>query len=665
MKVVLDIEANGLENPDQIWLIVCKDIDTGVFSIFRNVTTDDAERIRFLEFTSGVEQWIGHNLLGYDALHISSLLGIDIKDKCLDTFILSKLIDFSRPKHSLESYGEEFRTVKGDFTEWKSRDLFDKDSSLFRQLEEYCIQDVNINHKVYLKYLRYILNKDHLRSISLEHKFQSLVINTLETNGFLLDVKKAQGILDKVILELAKLDLEILKVFPPKEVLVREFIPKATKFGTISKSSIPVSLRDRISDYEIGQTYRQTKLVSFNPSSHKQIIAVLNEAGWKPIDKTKAHIELEREISRQKHRNKKYLDVDLTDQYAKLKILEKTGWKVNENNLDTLPDTAPPATRTLARRILLEARRRTLVEWLGLCNTETGRVHGQFQGIGTWTHRMATQKPNMQNIPNEFDTAGRVKLYGKEFRQLWKAPKNRLLVGVDGEGIQLRIFAHYINDAEFTRALVEGKKDDKTDPHSLNQRILGSVCKSRSASKRFIFALLLGAGIAKLAQILECSVPEAQEALDRLIERYSGWADLKQTIIPQDGHRGYFIGLDGRKVRIPGETEGSRRHLAMSGYLQNGEAVCMKAATLKWFDMLEKLRPEYPRLDYKLVNMVHDEWQTEVNNDMELALLVAKTQADALRLVGEELNLNCPLAGSYFNDEHQDYTIGTNWYQTH
>jgi DNA polymerase-1 len=108
---------------------------------------------------------------------------------------------------------------------------------------------------------------------------------------------------------------------------------------------------------------------------------------------------------------------------------------------------------------------------------------------------MAHQNPNTANIPNEFDTAGRKKLLGKELRSLWCAPKNRLLVGCDAEGIQLRIFAHYINDPEFTDALVKGKKDDKTDPHSLNQRILGSVCKSRAAAKRFIYALLLGAGI--------------------------------------------------------------------------------------------------------------------------------------------------------------------------
>jgi DNA polymerase-1 len=233
-----------------------------------------------------------------------------------------------------------------------------------------------------------------------------------------------------------------------------------------------------------------------------------------------------------------------------------------------------------------------------------------------------------------------------------------LLVGVDAEGIQLRIFAHYIDDKEFTESLVKGKKDDKTDPHSLNARILGSVCPGRAAAKRFIYALLLGAGIGKLAEILGCSKQEAQAALDRLMRRYQGFSDLKQSVIPHDAKRGWFYGLDGRTVKIPGETLGDRKHLCMSGYLQNGEAIIMKKATLKWHDKLK----EYNSL---LVNLVHDEWQTETPNNMEIALLIAKLQADSLENVGQEIGLKCPLAGSYWNDDSKDYTIGTNWSRTH
>jgi len=82
----------------------------------------------------------------------------------------------------------------------------------------------------------------------------------------------------------------------------------------------------------------------------------------------------------------------------------------------------------------------------------------------------------------------------------------------------------------------------------------------------------------------------------------------------------------------------------------------MKRACLLWHKQLHNY-------DFKFVNMVHDEWQTEVPDDMDLALHIAKVQADSLRIVGEELGLKCPLAGSYWNDH--GLTIGKTWYVTH
>lgn len=662
MRIVLDIEANALFNPTKIWVVVCKDIDTGTYKIFRNITDDDRELSECLDYLRGCDLIIGHNYLGYDALHLERLAGhpLDV-GKTLDTLVISKLVDYPRSGHSIEDYGIEFGFEK---IKWHDFSKYSED------METYCIRDVDICHRIYLKYSKYINNPDHHRSIKLEHEFQ-LVANQLHDNGFAFNKEKAEGLLVKVSGELEGLDKQILDAFPPRLKLIREITPRSTKHGTISLSSIPKVLRPHIADMSVDSPFCYCSWSVFNPSSHSQIIRVLNEAGWRPVDRTQTHIETERSVNQLRYKKK---DAELTALFNslqdKLDSLKVTGWKVNENNLETLPPSAPHATRLLAKRILLESRRRTLTEWLDLSTVSvnghgdarkgggTYRIHGKFYAIGAWTHRMAHQNPNTANIPNEFDTSGKRKLLGKELRSLWCAPANRLLVGVDAEGIQLRIFAHYINDPEFTEALVNGKKEDKTDPHSLNQSILGDVCKSRAAAKRYIYALLLGAGQGKLREILDCSDEAAAEAYQRLLARYTGFAQLKETIIPRDAQRGWFVGLDGRRVRIPGDTVGSRRHLAMSGYLQNGEAVVMKMATLRWL-------PAVLLLGGLLVNFVHDEWQTEVPNNMEIALRVASLQADSLRVVGEELGLLCPLAGSYWNDDLKDYTIDKNWSKTH
>ena len=106
----------------------------------------------------------------------------------------------------------------------------------------------------------------------------------------------------------------------------------------------------------------------------------------------------------------------------------------------------------------------------------------------------------------------------------------------------------------------------------------------------------------------------------------------KDTVDGQYLKRMYFqktqsaAGLSGWMVArsvCPVRHDSSRAHLAMSGYLQNGEAICMKKATLLWHDKLKDH-------DAKLVNFVHDEWQVECPNNMTTALMIAQRMAYSL-----------------------------------
>jgi len=659
LELVIDIESNSI-NPykaSKIWVVVCKEVESEQTHIFRNVHEDKLVAEKLIQLLESADKIIGHNILEYDVCIINRLLGYDCTtnlERIVDTLILSRLFNYAgRKHHSVESYGDEFGYPKFKFSDF---------TKYSQEMEDYCVRDVEITLRIYRRFLPNCTSSVWASSIALEHRFQ-LICNSLHRTGFCFNLDKANVLLDKVRQELAVLDKDILNSFLPKEVLIREFTPKLTKFGTISRTSVPRSLHHEIHKYESGKTYRHTRLVPFNPASHKQVIEVLTEANWQPWDKTETHKDTERLLTQLKRKKDVFSNDVSVDLKGKLDVLSKYGWKINEDNLSTLPSAAPRPARSLAKRILLEARRRTLTEWVGLVSDDS-RIHGKFQGIGAWTHRMAHQHPNTANIPREFKEDGTKKLLGKELRSLWIAPKKRLLVGVDAEGIQLRVFAHYINDQEFTDALVRGRKADKSDPHSLNQRVLGSICKTRQAAKRYIYALLLGGGLSKLAQILDCSRTEAEEALDRILQRYTGFAKLRKEVFPRDAKRGYFIGLDGRKVPIPGETERDRQHLAMSGYLQNGEAIIIKKAAIIAEDRIRST-PELATI-WNFVDIVHDELQSEVaSQDMRIALQVAEIKRQAIVDAGKYYSLKCPLEGSYWNDDHQDYTIGTNWYQTH
>src|SRR5690606_36965042 len=105
---------------------------------------------------------------------------------------------------------------------------------------------------------------------------------------------------------------------------------------------------------------------------------------------------------------------------------------------------------------------------------------------------------------------------------LWVARPGYRLVGTDADGLQMRIFAHKVNDEELINALIKGTKEDKTDIHSLHQRKLGESCKSRDSAKTFIYAWLLGAGNGKVAEILETTPANAKRAVTSFIESYPG-----------------------------------------------------------------------------------------------------------------------------------------------
>lgn len=660
MRVVIDTETNSLVNPSKLWVVACRDIDTNELYVFRNLTDDLEESRRWTEFCSRIDLFIGHNWLGYDFPVLKRLTDLGpladddyMARHCIDTLVISKLADYPRKHHSIEDYGLEF-----GFEKIKHHDF----SKYSDELETYCVRDVDICARIYDKYSKFIRNPDNADCIELEHSFQ-LVANQLHTSGFCFNTKKAEGLLERVTKELGYLDAQILEAFPPRLKLVREITPRETKHGTISLTSIPKALRESIPDFTVDAPFSYCVWNTFNPSSHVQIVRVLNEAGWRPVDKTETHKDVEREHNKLKYKHRDDgLDTTFQELYTRLQELRITGWKITEANLETLPASAPKAAGLLAKRILLESRRRTLTEWLSLVSPSgagTDRIHGKFYAIGAWTHRMAHQNPNTANIPNAVRVSdGKPSLYGKELRALWQAPKGRLLVGVDAEAIQLRVFAHLINDPKLIDAIVNGKKSEGTDPHSLNKSYFGSYCKTRNAAKHSLYAMFFGGQAGKIAEIMGCSKEEAQEAIDALIEKYPGLAELHEDIIPRDAHRGYLTGLDGRKVRIPGDTVGARKHLWMSGALQNGEKVVMAKATVKF-------APELPVHNSFLVNLVHDEWQTETPNNMEIAIKVAQLQCDALVWAGEELNLNCPMAGSYWNDDDNDYTIATNWSKTH
>ena len=439
------------------------------------------------------------------------------------------------------------------------------------EMKEYCKQDVALTEKVYL-HLKREMKGFSDQSIRLEHSMQ-YIVSEQKRNGFLLNDKVAMRIYTEAKAEADRIEEAILKFFPP--IVTERYSEKTGK-----------RLKDHVEEFNLG--------------SPMQVVKRLNSVGWKPYVKTKSG----------------------------------NSWKICQENLDTIPDTAPPPVRDLKKWKILETRWKTAKDWLERMDSE-GRVHGQVILPGAITHRAAHQGPNMANIPSITDERGLSGLFAYECREAWTVPRGYRLCGTDASGIQLRVLAHYMNDTEYTKTLLEG------DIHTFNKNALGEYCKDRPTAKTFIYAWLLGAGVAKVAQILGCTYQQAEWSMNNFLQSIPALKELKRKAA-MAAQRGYLVGLDGRRLGIESE------HKSLSVYLQGGETVIMRLANVMWYNKAKSL-------DFRQVAWVHDEWQTEVLE--QHADILGQLQVQSIRDAGEYFNLNCPLDG--------EYKIGGNWAETH
>ena len=537
------------------------------------------------EFKDSDIRFIGHNIIEYDIPVLRKLWGVDIKDE----HIIDTLILSRLYSPKLED-GHSLEA-------WGNRLKFPKgafsDFSKFSpEMLEYCIRDVKLTKLLY----KHLWEKvgEWTDAIRIEHEVAA-ALRDAQSYGFYFNVAEALNIREELDKERTALDAIIQAAYPP------------TYTGK-----------------------RVIKEVPFNPNSAKQVIDKLWEAGWKPLEKTDGH--------------KEYQDTDP----VKLDRFRIYGWKLNEVNLSTLPDDAPEAAKSILKRTIYETRIRKLDEWLNLVHDD-GAIHGRVIGIGTWTHRMSHQNPNMANISAKKSIKYKTKelnelatTLGGRMRALWVARPGRVLVGTDAEGIQLRVLAHYMEDEEFIKAVTEGNKDEGTDPHSLNQRRIG--LGTRDNAKTFIYAFLLGAGDGKVGEIYGLSKSKGRALKESYVNSTPGLRKLKAERIPTEAYRGFTIGFDGRRINCDSE------HLMMAAYLQAGEAVIMKVALCLSIKEIKRLN-----LDARLINVVHDEMIFECSQEhAEQVRLI--TEASIGR-AGVLLNLKCPMKG--------EGKVGRSWLDVH
>ncbi len=574
MEVVLDIETDGL-NATTIHCIVAKDISTGSIYTFKK---EECYR-DFPAFARNVEKYIMHNGLSFDAPVLNRLTGVGIKvSQVLDTLLLSQLTSPVRDGgHSLGAWGERLGFPKIDFKEF---------SEFTEEMLQYCINDVNLTHRLYIALLPELRNIS-TECVDLEHTIRVL-INEQEKNGFTLDIQKALILISKLKDRANAIEREVQEIFPPMPVAVKEVTPKFKKDGTLSN----VGLRHIGEDLScVAGPHTSIEYQEFNLQSRQQIVRRLMLRGWQP----------------EKFTDKGQATVDET----------------------VLMAVDIPEAKKIAEYLLLEKRVAQVQSWLDLVQND-GKVHGKVLTLRAISGRMAHHSPNVAQVPAKYSP------YGKECRECWTVSgPDLVLVGCDASSLELRGLAHYLQDPNFTKEVVEG------DIHTANQKAAG--LETRDQAKTFIYAFIYGAGPAKIGKIVGGDANRGRELIDKFLENVPALATFRAKV-DRISKTGFLPGIDGRKLVVRSE------HAAVNLLIQGAGAVICK----QWLIEIHKLKKKHG-IDARLVASIHDEYQFEVPKLQAEAF--GKLTKQAMKSVEKILKVRCPLGS--------EYHIGNNWSETH
>lgn len=609
--LIFDLETDGLlPELTRIHSLVIKNAETGeVTSCFHGPDNEGNSIGWGLTLLANADVIAGHNVIGFDIPAINKVYP-DWKPKgaIRDTMILARLLwpkerivdkDMALAKrgkfpknqigfYTLEAFGRRLGNYKGDFKgPW---------NFWSPEMQSYCEQDVEVTHDLWLRLMEELVvwgfeDEPWMADcVVLEHAVATIVARQ-ERNGFAFDEKKAAVLYGKLAARREELKDELTLVFPPK-IVETVFIPK---------------VNNKARGYVKGVPFTKRKAVPFNPGSRHHVADRLKALGWVPEEFNK----------------------DGTP-------------KLDDAILAALPY---PETKPLAEYFLIQKRLGQLAEgkeaWLKY--VRNGRIHGRVITNGAVTGRMTHQKPNMAQVPSEH-----------EYRELFLARPGYVLVGCDADALELRCLAHFMakhDGGAYIKTVLEGKKEEGTDMHTLNAKALGCA---RETAKTWFYAFIYGAGDWKLGYTLTglkgpkdkitCAGRKGRQDFFR---KLSAMGKLIEAV-SKAAARGWLRGLDGRRVSVRSQ------HAALNTLLQSAGALIMKLA-LVILDANLQAAGLIPGKDYEFVANVHDEWQIETLP--EHAEFVGQTAASAIAEAGDQFKFRCPLKGNYES--------GQTWADTH
>jgi len=264
-----------------------------------------------------------------------------------------------------------------------------------------------------------------------------------------------------------------------------------------------------------------------------------------------------------------------------------------------------------------------------LVSAEDGRLHTRLSQTGTATGRLSSSSPNLQNVPTRSEA-------GRQIRAAFVADKGNVLLSADYSQIELRLLAHFSEDAILVDAFRRGE-----DIHARTAELvfgvgpLAQTAEHRRSAKAVNFGIIYGLSAFGLAQQLGIERGEAAKFIAAYFERYSGVKKYLDRHLEEVRKTGFTRTLFGRVRQIPeiqspqGAMRALGERIALNTPLQGTAADLIKLAMI---DIDRKLAGA--KLGARMTLQVHDELLFEVPREElgELRGLVKESMEQAHKL---------------------------------
>ena len=278
----------------------------------------------------------------------------------------------------------------------------------------------------------------------------------------------------------------------------------------------------------------------------------------------------------------------------------------------------------------------------------TGRVHTDYMQTVAATGRLASNNPNLQNIPIRTER-------GRQVRKAFiPRDENYTLLAADYSQIELRIIAALSEEETMINAFKNGEDIHASTASKVFNVPLNAVTREqRSNAKTVNFGIIYGVSAFGLSNQTDLSRSEAKELIDTYYATYPKLRNFisEQVDFARDngyvqtvlGRRRYLKDINSRNAVVRGAAERN----AVNAPIQGSAADIIKIAMINIHKKLEE-----GNYKTKMLLQVHDELVFDVYKpELESIKTLVKTEME------NAYKLDVPL--------DVDLDIGDNWLEAH